>query len=410
MKYPLITSFALSLSFGGTAQAAEIMSMKAFPKWFKTSMKREQKVESSSALKLDALKIDAQVLSNSLTLEQGDGFWYVNLNIGTEAPMECYTFSVFDGPANSLHVLMNNAIQGMPDAYDKPLVGKFNFAQDVGVTGNIPYLSVDALYHLGKGKKQLYGLVKGLSAKTGEYLHACVHNELGYRKTFLSVFESYVAAFSSAQSDNAFFRSVHRVTFKGMPVGYVSESYTSDEDGDVATVNNSAVIFPVDESNLTRHDAVAQEWSSPDGELINASTYSVQNSTLASDYSLQKHQEKWQIKGQRKEETLDSHLEYTGELVSDYGTYLAVIDLLSSDKTMTTLPKWDPEEDPLVMSQTELSKISDNSDANLNFDMGSVKMQFLSDKAGIFEKGTVVQSEMELDMELIYSKGTPKQP
>lgn len=406
---------SFSASYSGPLQAADIMSMKPFPRWFKQSMKREMPLESESSFTLEALNAKGQVRSKSLTQEQGDGFWLVNLDIGTEAPVECYSFSVFDGPANSMTVLIDNAINNMPVIYNKTLAGKFNFAQDVGVIGNVPYLSVDTLYHLGKGKAQLYGLVKGLAAKTGDTLHVCLHNELGYRETFLSVFTSFIQAFKDHQDEASFFESAYRLSIDGMPVGFMTESYAFDADGDVAIVKNSSVALPIDASVLTRLDTVGQEWSTPEGALINANTYSVQNSELASQYFLERKEQLWRVDGQRKGETIDASLEqnesaYSADLVSSYGSYLATVELLNAEKNNTKMPRWVPEAEPTKVSDIGLSKLLDDDRANLSFDMGSIKMQFLSNPDGVFQSGSVEQAGLTMKMELIYSKGSPKQP
>jgi hypothetical protein len=281
---------------------------------------------------------------------------------------------------------------------------------DNGVIGDTPYLALDTLYTLGEGSEKVSGILKAAAAKTDKSLQMCFHNETGYRKTFFNVFESFVQAFLEKEKSLEFFKAVYRITINNLPMGYVLESYTKDQDGDVSIVNNSALMAPVDANSIARNDTVSTSWSSPDGAIINATEYAIENGELTSQFSLKFEEDRWLVEGQLQGKPVNATLDYTGWLLSGFGSYLVLNNLRASENNSGEFHMWTPSADPASALPVVLSKIDDDPNANFKIDLGVLMMKFLADEKGIFRKGTIKQGPVDMKLDLLYSKGEPVLP
>ncbi|EWH12064.1 hypothetical protein DS2_00030 [Catenovulum agarivorans DS-2] len=404
----LVNTLALSLLVSLPASAIDLVNVKELPAWVQKAITEEKQVTSRSQLELKKFNVNSQVIGQLKLADQEENNWfYYTIDIGTDTPIECYVFSEYDGPANSLHSIMDSSFAGIEQLNNKKLSGKFNYAVDVGMVDNTPYISFDSLYLSGEGEQKVLGILKGLSAETDDSLQICLHNQIGYRQTFYKVFESFVQSFTQNKAEPHFFETVFKMSLNGIPMGFGSERYSLDQDGDVYIEAKSSLIVPVDANNVSRSDSSSQAWSQTDGSLINQVEYSVENSQLASNLSIQYQEEKWQVAGELQGKAVNVALAYNGQLLSDYGTYLESHNLMNSEGKTSSYKMWVNEADPTTALEVSLNKISDDKKANLKVDMGPISMDLLVNKDGTIKRGVMAQGAFKLDLTPIYHKGEP---
>lgn len=388
----------------------DLVNLKEFPVWFRDAMAREKSVKSKSKLTIRNFNISNKILGKVKLIDSTSDTWYYQIEIGTGTPVECYVLTNFDGPANSLNGIIESNLSEIEKLNKKPLTNRFNYALGSGLVGDTPYLLLDTLYVLGEGESKASGVLKGASARTNRSLQVCMHNELGYRATFLSVFKSFVNAFVESEKNLEFFEAVLQMRINGMVVGYGREKYSLDEDGDIAIQTDSAMLVPVDASSVARSDSVSRSWSAKDGSLINKTSYSVDNGALSFDFSLQKHDGKWRVDGELQGKAVQAELKHSDWLLSEYGSYVETVALIKSEKNSGEFFMWVPEADPTSALKVVLSKIPNNSDANFKIDMGPLVMKFMAENNGIFKRGTMVQGAVTIGLEQVYVKGEPVLP
>ncbi|OLT53581.1 hypothetical protein BI334_33090 [Moorena producens 3L] len=119
-------------------------------------------------------------------------------------------------------------------------------------------------------------------------------------------------------------------------------------------------------------------WSTAEGVLINATTYSIENSQLLSRFDLTQSEEQWQVQGEMQGKPVSSVLEHKGELLSDYGSYLVSLELLGSEQDVVTQNMWVAEADPISATAVKMSKIADNEHANVKMDIGTICSRIFS--------------------------------
>jgi len=168
--------------------------------------------------------------------------------------MECYAFTEYDGPANSLYVLLESSLSNVEQLNQLPLASTFIFSTGVEVVDGRAHTQLDLLYNLGEGSEQLSGVLKGISTLVGETLQICMHNEIGYRKAFKTVSHVFFDAFVQEETNPPFYESISTVSFNDITVGYAHETHRLDQDGDVETYIKGSMLIPVDASSVSRTD------------------------------------------------------------------------------------------------------------------------------------------------------------
>lgn len=387
--------------------SVELNDISTFPGWFKKLINREVKVEEISQLNLKALNIKEMIKGNIIEESSDETYHYFRIDMGAETPVECYTFTEFDGPANSLLSVSTAAIEYVSKFNDKNVSGKYNFSVDSGAIDSSPYLQLDRMYNLGQGKNKVVGLMKGYSALTGDLLQLCLHNEIGYRESFFSVFESYVKAFI-VPNDNAFYTSVHQYTLNEVPAGFTSETYITDDDGDIKTTSRSSMLIPTSSKDVLVSDASGIEWSYPDGNIINAEVTSVENGTLSFSYQLNPIDEGWSVDGVVQGKKLNSNLGYSENLLSSLGIYLEVANVNQLKESSNLRKMWLPDLDPKNPVDVVVDYLNSNPVGNTQITMGPMKIIALANKDGAFESAEMEVGPMKMDIKVLYEEGSPK--
>ncbi|GAA5442850.1 hypothetical protein Misp06_01025 [Microbulbifer sp. NBRC 101763] len=393
-----------------TGSSWGILSLDNLPSWIQDEMLKDKIVDNKSSLEVESLNFKREILGKVAASKNSDGTWYYLIDIDTSVPIECYIFNEYDGPANSLYGLIDSSLAQAEELNNKSLSARFNYAVDVGITENTPYLSLDTLYFLGEKSEAVAGLMKGLSAEVDGNLQVCLHNQMGYHQAFVDVFESFIGVSTGNNQSAEFFESVHQMKLNDISVGYSYEKYTTDDEGDINIQSRAAFIFPVDASSISASDFVSSSWSRPDGYLINASEYSIDNGELTSHYSIKNQNDKWLVGGEFQGKKINSELDYTGMLLSNFGSYLQTAHLNVSDQDSAEFYMWLSDADPTSAQKVLVSKLADNPSANFKMDIGPIVMKFTAEDSGIFKQGTMKQGPLVLDMELLHVKGEPKLP
>ena len=387
--------------------AKELVNINELPEWVQKEMAKEKKVRKKTKLVYEPLGIDKKVKGKISSEQDVDSTRYYTIDIGTVAPIECYIFHEFDGAANSLKNVVEAGIGASAEANQKPLTDSFNYALNSGSFDSIPFLSLESLYTLGEGKDKAVGLIKGISAKVNEVLPMCVHNELGYRQTFYAVAESFINAVADAKTSDAFFEIVYSFSINGLPLGFATEHYALDADGDVEAIIESSMLIPADAQSISSSDSVTKSWSEINGDLINAYSESIENGAYAFAYSLTFEDGAWVSDGESQGKTQSFTLKYDGPLMSNHGSYLKAAELLASKQQSGDYIMWMPDADPSRATNMSISKILEDKKHNLEYVMGPITVRAMTDKEGVSSAGSMTQGPITVEMMTLHSKGQP---
>lgn len=414
-----MTLRSLAVSFGAfflvqpQAYATDFVPLDQLPAWFGESWKRTVNVSESTRVTVDEFNVDHDILGKVEAEKVTSGessWWYFSIDMGADIPVECYAFSSYDGAANSLYALVSEVINLTAQSYSMSLNGTFNFSLDTGLVNQTPYLQLDTLYSLVNEETSLIGVVKALSAESGDTLQVCLHNEIGYKESFFSVFESFTSAFEAHNPSDVFFEPIYKMNIGGMSVGYSRESYSLDSDGDVVSRVKSSYLVPVDANTVSRADDVSISWSKTDGSLINLSEYGIENSVLTSSFTLQKPEDSWIVDGQLQGKPVQQQLSHKDNILSGYGSYVETLKLLDSDNSSTTFYTWLSDADPTSAVEATLEQVTNNLNANFAMTLGPLQMYLKAEPSGVIKQINMNQGPVEFTFELMNVKGAPVKP
>jgi len=198
--------------------------------------------------------------------------------------------------------------------------------------------------------------------------------------------------------------------FNGKPIGYSQEKFSLDNDGDIEMINDTAILLPVDANSVSRSDSLTTSWSNPNGDLINMNEYSVDNGLLSSRFAISKKDEKWQVEGELQGKPVNATLQHNERLLSDFGSYLEVANILKSDKNAKKLHIWIPDADPTSATEISVIKMTKSPKTNIKLIMGPIVMEYLADENGVLQKGNMDLGGMNVELGLLYSFGKPILP
>lgn len=384
-----------------------LIDIGTLPQWLQEAMAKESDVSQRSLLEVKPLGVKQEVLGKVELVDTAEDAWIYTIDIGSESPLECYATTDYDGIANSLHAFVTTGLEFSAEQNEKALSNVYNYAMGAGAINGAPYLQLDSLYSLGEPGQNLLGLMKGAAAETAGVIQVCIHAEIGYRRTFIETFVSFVSAFAAADSREAFFESISRIHVNEIPMGVTRERYFLDHEGDVESRLSSAMLLPVDASSVARLDSASVYWNTPDGNLINASEYTVQNGALLSEFSIQTAGEAWQVTGEMQGKAVEAALDYKGELLGPLGVYLHTAALMQGDQAKSEHPYW-ISQNPTATLDVKIEKLEKQPNANIRIDMGPIVMEGRVDADGNFLRVDVDQGPLQMAMDQIYVKGRPR--
>ncbi|BFT29583.1 hypothetical protein D210916BOD24_07590 [Alteromonas sp. D210916BOD_24] len=408
-RYKVLLSTLLCLIITGTATAKDFVDHQQLPAWFNKAVKREASLDEKSDVELAAFPLKGTVEGRWSDVQQIDEYWYFTIDIGTTTPVECWAFKDYDGPANSLVNMMKYAINNIAQQQGKPLSSQYNYTLDMTTLDDTLVMDYQILYNLGEGSDTVSGLIKGLSAESANGLQVCLHNEVGYRKTLKKIFTSFVNAADKSDNTTPFFHAINSVEMNGELVGLASEKFVVDSDGDVEMRETLSMILPVDANNVAATDTVTLSWSTVDGDLINTYQYTVENSELASTFSLSSVDGQWQVEGEIQGKAVNANLEYQGEMVSNFGTYLMAQSLVTTaDVDETAFKIWTADTDPTATT-TIVMKKRENANGLYQFhvDMEGFEIEYSVDDKFIMQSAAMHLGPISMKMAPLFVTGAP---
>jgi hypothetical protein len=245
----------------------------------------------------------------------------LTIPIGSALDVTCYLTDEMSSPAVTLKTLFDNVLK-------VPTIEAASVKTiEADIFRNIGYIYLEAEY-LTKDKK--YGTAKIIAASMVEMSFYCTHDELGYKKTFLSVADS-VATSSYVQNFVKEFsgyvrKQIDIASVNNMEVGY-AESYQFD--GEKNTKRNfsfTTFLIPRSQTELMAGDSVdTTVYNKETGALVSGTYYSYENNEAEHEIKFEKtgpkqYRVEGVLQGKNFDKTFDSDqpLMYSGFILDQY--------------------------------------------------------------------------------------------
>ena len=329
---------------------------------FNDYMKREstgltnQKVHSKDDLLTFSVK--AKVLPKVQLIPQNmNGYYYASIDMGASAPLECFFYSSELSPASTLKIMTEKALSDQKVAEN--VVEKEIALFGAGNIGPIPYLVLNTNF-LTKDKKA--GHFKSMIAIKDTTTLFCIHNEVGYLKTFVERFAEVAVSydFTSMPKLNPLFNDVTILTVQDIPVGFVVNYLVDKTINSKLWIQKASLMIPQSKINISAHDMSDVEVSSLEGTLVYGKYKAESSGKL--DYLIDlstEEEKKYFIKGIFHGKEISETLKTNG-LISNYGhTKLVSQNLFQNHLQHFSIMTYTPSTDPhkAMSLKTSLKKL-----------------------------------------------------
>lgn len=248
-------------------------------------------------------------------IEKVQGSYTVEFSVGSANTASCEVFPDAVDPAAFLKTAAEKTFSDVIEKAQGKVDRRALEAIDSGQFGVTPYLGLSWLYRVNVGKAPLLGALKQYTAvKQGHGIY-CAHIDVGYVRTFQSVVKALVESsiFHDKEPVAApFYYETSVAQLKGMKIGYSTVTLERDADGDVKTIERTAVIIPVTPDTASYIDTLHLEWTHADGAMINALLVVSLNDSLDSNLTLDAKQGRWHVTGEFKGKKIDQLIDAAG--------------------------------------------------------------------------------------------------
>ncbi len=261
MKYFVLTT--LLLLFG--ANGGEAFDMKEM---MAREGKNLQKVRASSKNHEITFETFAEGGVTIEAPEDAHSPYYSTIELGGNAPLECFFYPNGIDAATSLASVTDNLLS---NAHKREIS-----IVDSGVIAHTPYIRLDVTYLVKNAQGQpLVGYLKSAIADKENGAVMCLHNSLGYKKTFTKAFELVVktaVAPNAEQSPPPQYLEVYALVLNGQKIGYNTVKVFAANDGGDLLNNISSMLLPQPGGRVMANEDVTVEHSSKNG-LVKTGSY-----------------------------------------------------------------------------------------------------------------------------------------
>ena len=245
----------------------------------------------------------------------------LHIPIGASQNMDCYLTEGMSSPA----VVLKKVFDGISKV---PQIAAVQIkAVNADVLKNIGYIYLEAEYLT---KEKQYGTAKILAASSMNMSFYCTHDELGYRKTFMSVGDSlarsaYVQKFIKDFSGYDK-KQIDIISVKNMSVGYAESYQFTDDRKTERKIEFSSFLIPRTTKEFLTDDSIEKSvYDRESGNLMSGEYYSYENNEEVHQIAFEQVSRKQYhvqgtLRGQKFSQTFESErpLVYSGFLLDQY--------------------------------------------------------------------------------------------
>ena len=337
-----------------------------------------------------------------------DSYYEWSLDIGSGEPVGCWLYP--DG------VNMANALEKLSDAFFDELstIGELEGKQiagtDAGDAGGAPYIGVQWVFRMMQGGVSAAGQVSARVALKQGVGIACVESELGFEETFRRVFSQLVASLEFQASEaEPYYSEIAVVRVRGKTVGVQEIKLTLDEDGDTRVVTTVAVALPTSPTDLMANDQYDVQYSTPEGDLINQWTQSIDGGEVTTQLSLKSaSDEAWTVEGTFQQKEINATIEGPA-LESMLGQMNSVKNLIAGGQkdSEVTHRIWVASIDPtqFIEATTKFAGQVDADSFRLEGVIGPITLTGISDQIGSMESAEINMGPITFELERVHQFG-----
>lgn len=289
-----------------------------------------------------------------------ESYVYASWNIGTDVQMECLVYHDQLDIAATLVSVAENLLTNSEATLGK--LQEMSVAHlDAGVWDHVPYLRLDYLYTTRLNGAPQAGLLKQVIATRDQRTIYCLHNELGYRDTFMRLASRFITELQLARpAPRPLYVSVDVITLNERRFGVSEYTIRRESDG-FRTSHWRSTLVPQGNGQVSARDRYRLELTDGGGRLRSAVEVESQNSELVTDLSLDPTPEgSWSVTGVHEGQRVSASF-HAGRLPSDIEYHHMKANFLRTSKVgdVWSVNTWSTGADPTQVTAFTLTVLDD---------------------------------------------------
>lgn len=345
-------------------------------------------------------------------VEAQDGAYAFSLDVGTQAPIDCWVYRDGIDFAASLSQLSDSTFGAISQLLGE-VQAKAVDAVDAGVIAGSPFLAIDWMYRVQTSDGPQLGQVKHLVASKGGRGLYCQHNELGYAQTFRRVVKEILTSleYRKQARPEPYFSEVSTLSIRGMRVGLEHTTLTRNATRNTRIETRTSLLVPVTNDTLQGSDTFAIEFAHPDGTLINQVHVESSNGELVSHLELVPQAGgAWSVEGTFQGKPLSTRIQSARPPTSWLGEALALRETLKqrgAGAELTTT-RWVPDADPTRLLDGTLTVQRQLGPERFAAKLvtAGLEADLVVDRRGTIASGSMDMGVAAVDFERVYTGGT----
>lgn len=286
--------FAFSMSLCASAFAADA------PKWLTEAHSRESKPLTAMDLQSKDGWFKAQLPGKVVgAIEKIEGSYPMELDIGSDTNVFCEVFPEGIDLANTLRATLDTSLESIKASQGK-LAARALESLDAGSYGPVPYISLSWLYRVaGPDGPQVGALKQVVMVKDGTAIY-CIHNELGYKRTFANLAQAFAESLVSQLPPGApHYQEISVASMSGSEVGVTLSRLEREADGVTRALQLTALFVATDDGKIQAHDSRHTNWIRADGTLVNSVSNEFTNGEVSESLELKRTEGGgWSVQGE----------------------------------------------------------------------------------------------------------------
>lgn len=336
--------------------------------------------------------------------ETVEGVDYLEIDIGTGAPVQCSFFPDQRDFADSLESISNQLFDRIAKTSSKIDLKRI-LRIHAGTVGDAPYLTLHWLLRFGKSVAQL----KLAIGSAHEHSIYCLHDQVGYTQTFERFFSGMLQSIEYKKPDASkpYFEQISLYRAENVDIGFAQLSMTRTDAGDTLIRRRTSVLVPAGPDSLQATDISAIEQSRFDGTLVQEHDVEVKDGKPISNLAIAVEKSgAWKVKGSSRGKKVDESFESEQPLLSSLGEYLLFRRFAkSTDPQKVRYARWLTLQ-PKAPTEHTLSRTESKDGAvHARVEAGPSAFDIVIDDKGV-RSGHLVVGKGSIDIERVFVQGS----
>jgi hypothetical protein len=345
-----------------------------------------------------------------LAAPQRDGdAWTLALGIGSAVPVEC---RIHDGDLD-LAWSLARASEAQLDAL-APRVGGIDVSRianvDAGALAGALFAGIERVYRTSDGER--FGQMKHLMVSKARRAVHCMHDEVGYAKSFRRVVEALVGGLVFAEpAAEPPYEEIATLSANGRTIGAIHASVTREPDGSLRLDTRKLGLIAMAPTTLRATDETGNELAREDGSLLRQELQSRDNGEVATQLALAPHPDGgWDMRGTFRSKRLESRIRSDAPLSSSFREAQRLADALATTGVGAEVraSRWLPSVDPTSLTEQSVRIVERLPDGNYatRSVVGGIEGSGVLDPSGGFVFSEVEIGHIQMRSERVFRRGS----